>query len=324
MHSLNSLQKKLNEAFGSLRFNGQPAELYEPVKYTLQLGGKRIRPLLVLLGCDLFGGDPEKAIPAAIGIELFHNFTLLHDDIMDQALLRRGKETVYKKWNSNVAILSGDTLFALAYESLLKADPAIYPDLLPLFTETAKQVCEGQQYDMNFEKKELVTIPEYLEMIRLKTAVLLACSLCSGAIVAGAAPEGARMLYSAGENLGMAFQLQDDLLDIYGTEEKFGKEIGGDIVSNKKTFPFLTALHGSGEKERTALQECFRDLSIAPSEKIRRVKEIYDLLNVREITLKKISEYFGYATELLESIQVPAGNKKGLLELANQLIKRDF
>ncbi|HTX88735.1 MAG TPA: polyprenyl synthetase family protein [Bacteroidales bacterium] len=323
MYSLSALEDLLNQAFGKLRFDGQPKELYEPIEYTLGLGGKRIRPLLVLTGCDLFGGDPEKAIPVAIGMELFHNFTLLHDDIMDQAPLRRGKETVYKKWNTPSAILSGDTLFALAYESILRGGSPVYPDLLQLFTRTAREVCEGQQMDLNFERMQQIAIPDYLEMIRLKTAVLLACSLKAGALLAGAPSEEARKIYAAGENLGMAFQLQDDLLDTYGEEKKFGKEIGGDIISGKKTYLYLSAMLGSGEEDAAALTGYYRDAVTDPADKIRKVKEIFDRAGVKESTLNLISDYFNDALNLVRQTAVPEPGKMNLLELATRLIRRD-
>ncbi len=324
MSSLNTLQKKIDRAFQSLKFEGKPDNLYEPVRYTLKAGGKRIRPLLVLCGNDMFGGDPDKALPVAIGIELFHNFTLFHDDIMDRASLRRGTETVFKKWNVNVAILSGDTLFALAYESILKAEEKFLPDLLPLFTLTAKQVCEGQQYDMNFETTDQVTIPEYLEMIRLKTSVLLACSLESGAILAGAKIEDGGKLYRVGECLGMAFQLQDDLLDLYGSEEKTGKNKGSDIVQNKKTFLYLAAREHSASRDRSDLVKYFHNSSMDPADKIKKVKEIYDRNSIREITTALIGEYFEKAFEWLDKIAIDVKRKKNLKELGDLLIRRDY
>ncbi|MEI7982215.1 MAG: polyprenyl synthetase family protein [Bacteroidota bacterium] len=241
MHSLESIQQRISTAFSSAQFLNEPVKLYEPITYTLGQGGKRIRPVLVLLACDLFGGDPEKAVFPAMGLEIFHNFTLLHDDIMDNAPLRRGQETVHKKWNDNTAILSGDTMFVLAYEYVAKTDPALLPEVLRLFNDTARKVCEGQQYDMNFETQSNVTIEKYMMMIRLKTAVLIACSLKLGAIIALADPAEAENIYHFGMELGLAFQLQDDYLDAFGDTTVFGKEIGGDIITNKKTFLFLKA-----------------------------------------------------------------------------------
>ena len=324
MHSIPELQAIIKKTFDLASFSQEPAELYDPITYTLNLGGKRIRPLLVLIGCDLFDGDPEKAGAAALAIELFHNFTLLHDDIMDKAPLRRGKETVYKKWNTNVAILSGDTMFALACEYLSRSDPDVLPYLFSEFTRTARMVCEGQQYDMNFEYRKVVTIGEYLEMIRLKTAVLIGCSLKLGALLAHAPVDETTKIYTFGENIGMAFQLQDDLLDVFGDEQKFGKEIGRDILSGKKTFLLLKAYEIAPEKERIELDQCFSDQFIPSEEKILRVKNIYQSLKIREITLEEIEKYFAQALQSCDGINVDEKNKKVLRLFANDLLKRDF
>jgi geranylgeranyl diphosphate synthase type II len=324
MRSINELQDLIKKAFNPALFTHEPAELYDPITYTLNLGGKRIRPLLVLLGCDLFGGNIEKAMPAAIAIELFHNFTLLHDDIMDCAPLRRGQETVYKKWNTNIAILSGDTMFAVAYEYLSQSNPQVLPSALSEFTRTARLVCEGQQYDMNFEQQKLVSINDYLKMIRLKTAVLIGCSLKLGSILANVPDPETEKIYSFGENIGMAFQLQDDLLDVFGDEQKFGKEIGGDIVSGKKTFLLLKAFEIASQKERTELEKCFSEQFIPEKEKISRVKTVYQFLNIKEITLKEIEKYYSIAQEFLNDIQVEKSSKKVLDSFANELLKRDF
>jgi geranylgeranyl diphosphate synthase type II len=324
MHSISELQAIIQKTFALASFSQEPADLYDPITYTLNLGGKRIRPLLVLIGCDLFKGDLEKAGPAVLAIELFHNFTLLHDDIMDQAPLRRGKETVYKKWNTNVAILSGDTMFALACENLSRADPEVLPLALSEFTRTARKVCEGQQYDMNFESRKVVSIGEYLEMIRLKTAVLIGCSLKLGAILAKAPADETAKIYSFGENIGMAFQLQDDLLDVFGDEQKFGKEIGGDILSGKKTFLLLKAYEIAPEKERSELDQCFSNPSISPEEKIARVKKVYQSLNIRKITLEEIEKYFFIALQSCDGMVADGKSKKVLELFANELLKRDF
>jgi geranylgeranyl diphosphate synthase type II len=324
MHSLGELKSILQKTFDSASFSHEPAGLYDPITYTLNLGGKRIRPLLVLAGCDLFNGNLEQAKPAAIAIELFHNFTLLHDDIMDRAPLRRGKETVYKKWNTNVAILSGDTMFALACEYLSRSNPDVLARSLAEFTRTARMVCEGQQYDMNFESRQTVTIGEYLEMIRLKTAVLIGCSLKLGAILAKAPIAESDKLYSFGEDMGMAFQLQDDLLDVFGDEKKFGKEIGGDILSGKKTFLLLKAFNMAGDKERSELDRCFSSQSIPPDEKISRVIRVYESLKIREITREEIDSYFSNAMKCLAGVKADEENKKVLGLFANELLKRDF
>jgi geranylgeranyl diphosphate synthase type II len=324
MHSIRELQNIIMKSFDPESFKRKPSELYDPITYTFNLGGKRIRPLLVLLGCDLFHGDIEKAVPAAIAIELFHNFTLLHDDIMDRAPLRRGKETVYKKWNTNVAILSGDTMFALACSYLAQADPDVLPLALSEFTNTARLVCEGQQYDMNFETLNAVSISDYIEMIRLKTAVLIGCSLKLGAILAKAPAAETDRIYSFGENIGLAFQLQDDLLDVFGEEQKFGKEIGGDILSGKKTFLLLKAYEIAPEKVRAELDQCFSDQKIPAEEKITRVKNVYHLLKIKELTLEEIGKYFSKALQSLDSVHEDENSKKVLRSFANELLKRDF
>jgi len=324
MHSISELQAILKKTINSASFSQEPAELYDPISYTLNIGGKRIRPLLVLIGCDLFQGDLEKAGPVVSAIEFFHNFTLLHDDIMDRAPLRRGKETVYKKWNTNIAILSGDTMFALACEYLSRSDPDVLPLALSEFSRTARLVCEGQQYDMNFETRKVVSISEYLEMIRLKTAVLIGCSLKLGAILAKAPPAETAKIYSFGENIGMAFQLQDDLLDVFGNEQKFGKEIGGDILSGKKTFLLLKAYEIASEKEKSELDSCFSDPSIPAEEKIKRVKQVYQSLKIREITLEEIGKYFSEALLSCDGIDADVNSKKALGLFANELLKRDF
>jgi geranylgeranyl diphosphate synthase type II len=324
MHSLSELQNIIRKSFDPETFKREPSELYDPIAYTLNLGGKRIRPLLVLLGCDLFHGNIEKAIPAAIAIELFHNFTLLHDDIMDRAPLRRGEETVYKKWNTNVAILSGDTMFALACGFLSQADPEILPLALSEFTNTARLVCEGQQYDINFETLKVVSISDYLEMIRLKTAVLIGCSLKLGAILAKAPAVETVRICSFGENIGLAFQLQDDLLDVFGDEQKFGKEIGGDILSGKKTYLLLKAYEIAPENLRSELDECFSNRLIPDEEKIARVKNVYQLLKIRELTLEGIGKYFSKALQSFNEIHEDENSKKVLRSFANELLKRDF
>jgi geranylgeranyl diphosphate synthase type II len=324
MYSFDHLQEQLHRILASERILTEPKELYDPIIYTLSLGGKRIRPLLVLAGCDLYGGNLEEAINAAIGIELFHNFTLLHDDIMDQAPIRRGKETVYKKWNSNVAILSGDTMFALATEYISKTHETILPEVLTTFISTARQVCEGQQYDMNFENREDVSIAEYIRMIRLKTAVLIACSLKLGAIIAGASGDEKKKIYAFGENLGLAFQLQDDLLDTFGEENKFGKEIGGDILARKKTFLYVKALELANESQQEELLRHLADCTIMASEKIRRVKELYRILHIEEMTQAEISVYFSKALECLDQMNADKDGKAELRRFADHLLVRDY
>ncbi len=322
MHSIQYFQELFNERLALEEFEKQPIELYKPISYTLSLGGKRMRPVLALLACDLFEGNIEKAIKPAIGIELFHNFTLLHDDIMDNAPIRRGKETVYKKWNQNIAILSGDTMFALAYEYLMQTDSKYSNKIFLILNNTSRQVCEGQQYDMNFECSKNVSIDEYKNMIRLKTAVLLAASLKIGAIIGEANDKDADYVYNFGLNIGMLFQIKDDLLDVFGDEDKFGKISGGDIVSNKKTYLFLKALELANGSELNRLKNYFASTNFDDKEKIHAVSEIYKSLNIDEFANTEMENYFNKAIESLESICVKNENKKVLMSFAEKLIHR--
>jgi len=322
MHSVPALVKLIQSAFPEGQFTGTPPELYDPIDYAMSQGGKRLRPLLVLLSCKMFGGDPIEALNPAIGVEIFHNFTLLHDDIMDQAPLRRGAQTVYKKWNSNVAILSGDTMFVMAYEYVCRISPQKLPDILATFNDTARKVCEGQQYDMNFEIREDVSLAEYYTMIRLKTAVLIACCVKVGAIMAGASQEDAAHIYRFGENLGMAFQIQDDLLDAFGDTRKFGKEIGGDIVTNKKTFLYLKAFELASGEIREQLSALFSSREISPEEKVSGIRKIYQELHLEEVTKQMIKGYFDEAILSLDQISVPADRQKEIRELTRTIIHR--
>jgi len=323
MHSADYLMNKIQDAFPEGKFLGVPIELYNPIEYTLSQGGKRLRPVLVLLSCEMFGGNPDEAMNPAIGVEIFHNFTLLHDDIMDQAPLRRGIQTVYKKWNSNVAILSGDTMFVMAYEYVCRVTPPKLPSVLATFNDTARKVCEGQQYDMNFETQGKVNLDDYFMMIRLKTAVLIACCVKVGAIMAGASAQDAENIYKFGENLGMAFQLQDDLLDAFGDTSKFGKEIGGDIVTNKKTFLYLKAFELANGETLAELTNLFQQQQIDPNHKILRIKEIYQSLGIDNITQQIIEDYHKKAIDYLELISVDEASKSGLRKLANEMIHRE-
>lgn len=304
-------------------FDNKPSELYAPIQYTLGLGGKRIRPVFTLMACELFGGQIEKALPQAIAIELFHNFTLIHDDIMDNAPLRRGKLTVYKKWNNNIAILSGDTLFALAYQYVQKADSSILPITLNVFNKTAIEVCEGQQFDLNFEEKNDLTVEQYIEMIKLKTAVLFGTSLKIGAIIGGANAEDAENIYNFGLNIGMGFQLQDDLLDTFGDQNIFGKRTGSDIIANKKTFLYLKALEKADKKTRKQLIDYYNDKACRDEVKFKEVKAIFAHLEVDKLTNQKIDEYYQMGKENLVRVNVEAEKKEQLLELAYKLIERD-
>jgi len=304
-------------------FNTEPLNLYRPISYTLNMGGKRLRPLLVLLAYHLFNDDVEKAYPAALAIEIFHNFTLLHDDIMDRAEVRRGQPAVHKKFGENAAILSGDAMSILAYQYILKTEiPDVRP-LTQLFSQTAIEICEGQQYDMDFENRLDVTIVEYMKMIRLKTAVLLACSLKAGAMVAEADKQLADMLYEAGINLGLAFQLQDDLFDVFADEKKFGKPIGGDIVENKKTFLLLKALELAKGETKKQLLGWVTGSGFDASEKIEAVRNIYSGLNIPQITQDKIEDCYTAAINMLDKLPVAQDKKAQLITLSEMIMKRD-
>lgn len=323
MHSIEELQDKIKKIFSKIQFNSYPKELYEPISYTLRLEGKRIRPLLVLMSCDLFNGEIEKAVNPAIGIEIFHNFTLLHDDIMDQSPIRRGKETVYKKWNTNTAILSGDTMFALAYRYITNVDTQVFLAILELFNNTSIKICEGQQYDINYETSQHVSIDDYLKMIHLKTAVLLGTSLKIGALIAHANKEDAENIYRFGENIGIAFQLKDDLLDVYANERVFGKRIGSDIVASKKTFLYLKALELAQEKTKYILKQIFNECTFVDEQKIETVKRIYDDLNVAKYTQDIIEDYYKIAMEKLNRISVNDEQKAQLKFFTEKLMMRE-
>lgn len=322
MLSTTQLQEQIAQAIAALPVYGKPEGLYQPIAYTLKQGGKRLRPMLALMSAQTFGGDPAKALPAAIAIEIFHNFTLLHDDIIDEAPLRRGRETVYKKWNINTAILSGDTMFAIAYGQLCSSETAMLPALMKVFTKTAIEVCEGQQYDIDFETSGDVSIDAYLNMIRLKTAVLLAASLKIGAITANASEADADRIYSFGENLGIAFQLQDDLLDAFGNEEVFGKKTGGDILTNKKTYLYLKALECAAADDRKMLAELYSRRDMEDGEKIGKVLQIFRRANIEKQTEDLIMNYFNRAILQLTEINLSEEAKRPLLSLAETMLKR--
>jgi geranylgeranyl diphosphate synthase, type II len=324
MSKIDLFQDLIHTKISGLDFNKSPAELYEPMKYALTMGGKRIRPLLTLLACDMFGEKVEKSLPAALSIEVFHNFTLVHDDIMDVAPLRRGKETVFKKWDQNVGILSGDAMLAKAFEILVDSEEDHVKQLVGLLSKVAIEVCEGQQLDMNFEHKENVTIAEYLEMIRLKTAVLTASALLAGAIVADAATNDQNEIYNFGENLGIAFQIKDDILDVFGDEIKFGKLKGGDIVAHKKTFLYLTAFEQANASTQATLKKYFEDSHIDGNIRVNEVTEIYNQLKVKDIAESKMNLYYQNALENLKKINVPWKNKEDLFEIAEKLMVREF
>ena len=323
MLSSRELQNVIDQKISGLNLNIHPAELADPIKYTLNLGGKRLRPILCLQACELFGGDIQQAVEPAIGIEIFHNFTLLHDDIMDQAPLRRGKETVYKKWNPNIAILSGDTMMAFAYEYIMKTPENVRQNVFSIFNKTAIEVCMGQQYDMNFETHSEVTLYDYIEMIRLKTAVLLAGSLKIGSVIGGASRNDAEKLYDFGIKIGLAFQLKDDLLDVFSDEDKFGKLTGGDIASNKKTFLYLKAFELANATIHKKLSDCFTKDFENPVDKIKTVKGIYEELNVKQATQDEIRNYFDQATKLLDEVSAENNKKAELKVFTEKLMGRE-
>ncbi len=319
MITLKQAQEIVATEFARLTFNEQPSELYEPIHYVLSLGGKRLRPALVLLAHSLYSDDLSQVIKPAIGLEIFHNFTLLHDDIMDNAMVRRGSPTVHVKWDNNVGILSGDAMSIKAYQYICSCDPVLLPSVLQVFNQTALEVCEGQQYDMNFEIRDNVSEEEYLMMIKLKTSVLLAGSLKIGAILGHAPAEDADILYQIGLNLGLAFQLQDDLLDSFGDEAVFGKEIGKDIISNKKTYLLIKAFEKADSSLRFELEKWINADSFERSEKIKAVKNIFKKLDIENITQTKINSYFDLANNYLAKLNIPEAQKQGLHEFALKL-----
>jgi geranylgeranyl diphosphate synthase type II len=324
MKELRNLQETIHRELQQIVIAGKPDRLYEPISYTLSLGGKRLRPALCLAACEMFGGNQEEAFNAAIGLEIFHNFTLLHDDIMDESPMRRGQIAVHKKWNRNIAILSGDTMFGLAYQYIGKTTPDKLPKVLNTFTTTAIEVCEGQQYDMDFESQNDVFLSDYLKMIRLKTAVLLAGSLKIGALIAGSSDEEAEKIYKFGENLGMAFQLKDDLLDAYADETKFGKKKGNDIVTNKKTYLLLKALEKATGNQKRRLEHLFLETNkIAADKKIQEVLGLFDELDIRSDTLETIQAYQQKAISYLESIAVADTAKTVMYKILEYLNDRE-
>jgi geranylgeranyl diphosphate synthase, type II len=323
MLSYPSSLKIVNEHLSNIFKRQEPAELYDPIYYLISVGGKRIRPCLAIMSFSMFSDDIKPVLDPAIGLEVFHNFTLMHDDIMDNASVRRNFETVHVKWNRNVAILSGDAMLILAYQLMTKTRQEAALQVLSLFSRTALEVCEGQQYDMNFETKSEVRIGEYLEMIRLKTAVLLAASLAMGGIIAGARPKEYEALYNLGLNIGIAFQLQDDYLDIFAEGDKFGKSIGNDILANKKTFLLLSALQCEEKDIIAELNDWISRKKFDANEKIQAFKRIYEKLELREKTLNLSQEYFNKGFNFLKQVDVPEKNKTELTNLINLLIKRE-
>lgn len=327
MYAVADLQKIINTELrnrSEVLRKMNPADLYNPVDYSLEMGGKRLRPVLLLLSFNMFADSVHDAVPAALAIEVFHNFTLLHDDIMDKAEVRRNRPTVHNKFSENNAILSGDVMAFLSYRYLLECKSERLQEVLSLFTQTAIEVCEGQQYDMEFENRLDVDESEYIEMIRLKTAVLLACSLKAGALLANSGSEITNQLYEFGISLGLAFQLQDDLLDSFGLQESFGKKIGGDILANKKTFLSINALQSANDNLKTEYLNWLNIKEYNPDEKISAVLKIYNQLNIKELTEQKIDSYFQKCRSILQQIPVDENRKRQLQEISNSMLDRVF
>ena len=321
MEQLKSLQQEIEAALANLKISNNPKSLYKPISYFLSIGGKRIRPILVLLAARMFNNKRQDVLNQALAVELFHNFTLVHDDIMDNAPLRRGITTIHEKWNPSQAILSGDVLMIVAYQYLMRTNAQYLEALLNYFNKMAIEVCEGQQMDMDFEQRQDVSIPEYIEMIRLKTSVLLGCALEIGAIVSDASPEDKKHIYDFGVNIGLAFQIQDDILDVYGDAEKFGKQVGGDIISNKKTFLYLTARNDADEAQQAIFEA--QSTNENHSEKVEIIRGLYDELNIRQKSEFAMQEFYEKAMQHLGAICIDSSCKKELIVLADYLMGRD-
>ena len=322
MHSIYQYQEFISDYLQSQYETKEPKNLYDPIHYILGLGGKRMRPVLTLMSAEVFDADYKKALPAALAVEVFHNFSLIHDDIMDDAPLRRGNETVHEKWDINTGILSGDAMLILAYQYFEKYEPAVFRDLAKLFSKTALEVCEGQQWDVDFETRDDVSIPDYLKMIEYKTAVLVAAAMKMGAIIAETTEDNANLIYDFGLNLGLAFQLQDDYLDAFGNPETFGKQVGGDIIENKKTYLYLKANEFASKEQAEQLAHLF---SIHPednSEKINSVKEIFLATGAAFETKKAIQEFTLKAFETLQKISINNEKKEILKSFGENLMGR--
>ncbi len=323
MYSFNESREIINNTIAKINLSDGPAELFDPIKYTLSTGGKRLRPALVLMSCELFSGKIDKAIMPALGIEMFHNFTLLHDDIMDKSLIRRNKPTVHKKWNENIAILSGDVMSILSYKYITKCNEEILPSVIDLFNQTAIMVCKGQQHDMNFEALQTVTVDEYLNMIELKTSVLIAASIKLGALIGGANQTDTNLMYNFGKNLGMAFQIQDDMLDVYGVLKNFGKKPGGDIIANKKTYLLVKALEIASSEQKTRIYNQLKKKDFDPDEKISSILSVYNKLNIKDITEGLIKEYLSKSKSELEKVSLDNYKKEQLMDLFEILLNRN-
>lgn len=324
MLNSNEILQKINERLDTISGDRKPETLYEPIRYVLSIGGKRIRPVLMMLTYELFRDNSEDIIMPACAIETYHNYTLLHDDLMDNADLRRGHQTVHKKWDANTAILSGDSMLVLAYQRMAQCDPAKLKPVLDLFSKTALEIGEGQQYDMDFEHRNDVTEDEYIEMIRLKTSVLLACSMKIGAILADAPAADANNLYRFGEQVGLAFQLQDDYLDVYGDPSVFGKAIGGDIVSNKKTYMLINAMNRADSEQRRRLSKWIGAKDFDAGEKIAAVRAIYDEIGIDRLALEKINHYFRQSRKYIDAVNVDRERKAELMNYVSVMMKRNY
>ncbi len=323
--SSEQLMKAIHAYIGALSYSREPQGLYDPIEYVLDMGGKRLRPVLMLLAYNLYREDVERVYPQAAAIETYHNFTLLHDDLMDNADMRRGVPTVHKKWDANTAILSGDAMLILSYRFLAQECPAeALPQVMEVFGQTALEICEGQQWDMEFERRDDVTVEEYIEMIRLKTSVLLAGALKMGAVLGGAPAEDAERLYRFGERMGLAFQLQDDYLDVYGDPATFGKKIGGDILCNKKTYMLITALQLAEPDDRKALEGWLAATDADPAEKIAAVTALYNKVGIAERCREKIAAYYAEGLQSLEEVGVEAALKQPLKDYVGQLMNRQL
>ncbi|HEY0900305.1 MAG TPA: polyprenyl synthetase family protein [Sphingobacteriaceae bacterium] len=321
MYTISELQQIISRQITAKLYPSSPRELYEPISYMMALGGKRMRPALMLMACNLYSEDISVAVDPAVAIEVFHNFTLLHDDIMDLAPLRRGRQTVHEKWNTPVAILSGDVMLVEAYKLLMGVEPGLLPEILSIFNQTAVEVCEGQSIDMNFEQQSQVTIDQYLEMIRLKTSVLLGGAAKIGALLGGASPKDANLLYDFGVNIGLAFQLQDDILDVYGDPEKFGKQVGGDILANKKTFLLIKARELAQGDDAISLENWLN--STETLEKVAAVTAIFDKIGVKQLAEAQMEYFAQKAFENLDQLDVPQERKEPLQQFSSQLLVRE-
>lgn len=324
MKTADEILKMVNEFLDHLSYDRKPESLYEPIKYVLSMGGKRIRPTLMLLAYNLYKENPEDILMNACALETYHNYTLLHDDLMDNADMRRGHLTVHKKWNDNTAILSGDSMLVLAFQRMMQCDTKHLKDILDLFTVTALEIGEGQQYDMEFETRNDVKEEEYIEMIRLKTSVLLACALKIGAILADASADDADNLYKFGEQIGLAFQLQDDYLDVYGDSKVFGKEIGGDIASNKKTYMLINAFNKANDAQRKELTRWVSARDFDRNEKVDAVTRLYNEIGIDQLAQDKIAYYFAQSKKFLDAVNVPEEKKEELRKYAQKMMKRQY